>query len=209
MTKRLIITIITSYLKAGSAANAASCKYTVNETDLFTKQRLVTTEWHKVVNAFAAEAKNSHIYVAAVREGDQRFIAVRIKVFMISDTMLSNQELSDALYVAEGSPLTISLADESNIVLDARKNVRATTRRVGDNGIESIVVAHFPLDADSMDALLYQDASFGSIAVVSDIYSDPDEFAFSPIVSDGQITFKMGRKGRGRFIEALTCLDKA
>jgi len=209
MTKRLIIAIITSYLMAGSAANSASCKYTVNETDLFTKQRLVTTEWYKLLNPFVAEAKNSTIYVAAVREGDQRFIAVRIKVLMISNTMLSDQELSDALYVAEGSPLTISLADESNIVLDARKDVRASTRRGGGNLIESIVVVHFPLDADSMDALLNQDASSGSMALVSDFYSDPDEFAFSPIVSDGQISFKMGRKGRGRFVEALTCLSKA
>lgn len=194
---------------AGSVANAASCKYTVNETDLFTKQRLVTTEWYRILNPFVGAAKNSTIYVAAVREGDQKFIAIRIKISMISNTMLSNQELSDALYVAEGSPLTISFADESNIVLDARKDVRASTRRGGGNVIESIVVAHFPLDADSIDALLNQEASSGSMALISDFYSDPDEFAFSPLVSDGQMAFKMSRKGRGRFTEALTCLSKA
>ena len=208
MTKRLIFTIIASCLVAGPVANAASCKYEVNEIDLFTKQHLVTTEWYSMTSSISTLMKKrfelddqSKIHVAAARDGDQKSVALKIEVSDDTGIPPSNEELRDALFVAQGSPLAITLADKSVIVLHASKSVRGTTHPSSSGFVKSNIVVLYPLEASEVDALLNQNVSHVSVAATS------GRFAY--VDSKGRINFEMNRKGRDRFIEALTCLSKA
>jgi len=193
---------------AGSAANAASCKYEVDEIDLFTKQHLVTTEWYSMTSSISTLMKKrfelddqSKIHVAAARDGDQTSVAIKIEVSDDTGIPPSNEDLRDALYVAQGSPLTITLADDSIIELHASKSVRGTTHPSSSGFMKSNIVVLYPLEASEVDALLNQNVSNVSMAATSGRYAYVDD--------KGRINFEMNRKGRDRFIEALTCLNKA
>ena len=209
MNRHLIVTIVALFLAAGSAANAASCKFEVNEIDLFTKQHLITTEWYSMTSVMSKamlsikfeNEETSIIHVAAVREGDQTSLALRIKVSDETNIPITNEDLRDALYVAQGSPLTITLADKSTIVLYAGKNVRGTTRSSSGGSVNSSIVVLYPLGASELDALLEQNVRKISIAATS------GRFAY--LDSNGRISYKTNKKGRDRFIEALECLNKA
>jgi len=209
MNRPITIATIIAFLVISSAADAASCKYKVNETDLFTKQKLVTTEWYSMTSAMSSAFKilvsdRTSVSVAALSEGEQNFIAVKLKLNDGAYNKPSNEDMRDALLVEEGSPLIIILADESQIVLDARKTVRGTTRYGHSGGnpvVESNIVVHYPIEDDDIDALLEQDAGFVIVSATA------GRFAF--LDSNSQINFKMNRKGRDRFTEALTCLSKA
>jgi hypothetical protein len=194
---------------AGAVANAASCNYEVNEIDLFTKEKLVSTEWHAMTSVVSSAFKiavneRTSLFVAGVSEGDNRFVAVRLRLSNGIAGTPTNAELRDALVVTGGSSLTITLADKSEIVLHARKDVRATTRH-GYPGtqsvVESIIVVHYAVGDDEFDALIDQDASSVSMSATG------GRFRF--VDSNGQINFKLNRKGRDKFSEALVCLTKA
>jgi hypothetical protein len=147
MNRIFAIASTVALLGAGAMANAASCKYDVNEIDLFTKEKLVQTEWQEISSEadnelFTSKMKTNHkatLFVAGVREGDQRFVAVKLDLYNKRAGQPTNKragqptnaDLRDAFFVTKGSPLTITFADGSEIVLHAKKDVRATTR----NGI--------------------------------------------------------------------------
>jgi hypothetical protein len=197
------------FLLAGSAADAASCKYKVNHIDLFTKEKLVATEWYSMTSAMSAAFKivtqnRASVSVAAIGEGDLRFIAVKLKMNDGSGKRPSNEDLYDALFVEEGSPLTITLADQSELVLHARKSVRAASRVSTNTSpwtVESNIVVHYPLDDDAISALLSKDASVVNVTAIGGRYDFVD--------SNSQISFELNRKGRDRFTEAVSCLNKA
>ena len=209
MNRPFIVTTIVAFLALSSAADAASCKYKVNEVDLFTKEKLVATEWYSMTSAMSSAFKilvnnRTSVSVAAMGEGESNFIAIKLKLNDGAGQNPSNEDLRNALLVEEGSPLTITLADGSELVLNARKTVRGTTRH-GDSGgasvVESNIVVYYPIEANDINALLDQDVSLVSVTATAGRYSFTD--------SNGHINFEMGRKGRDRFSEALACLDKA
>ena len=209
MNRPITIAITVAFLVVSSAADAASCKYKVNEVDLFTQQKLVATEWYSMTSAMSSAFKilvnnRTSVSVAAVSEAELKFIAVKLKLNDGAHNKPSNEDLRDAILVEEGSPLTIIFADESEVVLFARKTVRGTTRHGlsgGQGVVESNLVVQYALESGDIDALLGQDVSFMSMAAVG------GRFAF--VGSNGQIKFEMNRKGRDRFSEALTCLNKS
>ena len=209
MNRLITIVTIAMLLFSGSAADAASCKYKDNHIDLFTKEKLVATEWYSMTSAMSAAFKivtqnRASLSVAAVGEGNLRFIAVKLKMNDGSSKRPSNEDLYDALFVEEGSPLTITLADQSELVLHARKSVRAASRISTNTSpwvVESNIVVHYALNDDAISALASQDASIVSVAAIGGRYEFVD--------SNGQISFELNRKGRDRFTEAVSCLNKA
>jgi len=209
MNKPITFATIIAFLVISSAADAASCKFKVNEVDLFTKQKLVATEWYSMTSAMSSAFKilvadRTSVSVAAMSEGDQNFIAIKLKFNDGVYNEPSNEDMRDALLVEKGSQLVIILEDESQIVLEARKTVRGVTR-FGDVGgnpvVESNVVVHYPVGDEDIEALLEQNAGFVIVSATA------GRFAF--LDSNSQANFKMNRKGRDRFTEALTCLSKA
>ena len=209
MNRLITIATTIAFLVIGSVADAASCKFKVNETDLFTKQRLVATEFYSMTSAMSSAFKilvadRTSVSVAAMSEGDQNFIAIKLKFNDGVYNEPSNEDMRDALLVEKGSQLVIILEDESQIVLEARKTVRGVTR-FGDVGgnpvVESNVVVHYPVGDEDIEALLEQNAGFVIVSATA------GRFAF--LDSNSQANFKMNRKGRDRFTEALTCLSKA
>lgn len=207
---KLIMTVFTvALLAAGSTANAASCKYTVDEVDLFTNVKLVATKWYSMTSAMSSAFKilvdnRTSVSVAAMAEGESNFIAIKLRLNDGVGSEPSNEELRDALLVEKGAQLMITLADESELVLYARKTVKGITRYGTSGGtpvVESNIVVLYPVEADDIEALLNQDVSFVSLAATNSRFTFAD--------SDGHISFKMNRKGRGRFTEALACLEKA
>ena len=209
MNKPITFATIIAFLVISSAADAASCKFKVNEVDLFTKQKLVATEWYSMTSAMSSAFKilvadRTSVSVAAMSEGDQNFIAIKLKFNDGVYNEPSNEDMRDALLVEKGSQLVIILEDESQIVLEARKTVRGVTR-FGDVGgnpvVKSNVVVHYPVGDEDIEALLEQNAGFVIVSATA------GRFAF--LDSNSQANFKMNRKGRDRFTEALTCLSKA
>jgi hypothetical protein len=204
----LVATAI-SMLMIASVADAAGCKYKQNEIDLFTKEKLVKTDWFDMTSwisgSFNAAIGNRHeISIAAAGEGSQNFVLVNIKLSDTTRYAPDEMDMYHALVVPKGAALSITLADESEIELHALKEVRGTTRVKYDQGtfvISTKFTNHYRLGTDAADALTSQDVIYIRLAASSRRY----EF-----VSDrGTIDFKVNKKGNGAFMQAISCLQKA
>ena len=208
--KHLVLAVIAvSMLATGSTANAAGCKYKQNETDLFTKQKMVRTDWVDMTSwisgSFNQAIGNRHeISIAATGEGDQNFIAVNIKLSDTTRYAPDEADMYHALLVPRGAALLITLADESEIELYALKEVRGTTRVKYDQGtfvVSTKFTNQYRLSAEAAAALTAQDVIYIRVAANSPRY----EF-----VSDsGTIDFKVNKKGTGAFRTAVSCLQQA
>ena len=209
MKHLLLVATAISMFVAASTANAAECKYKQNETDLFTKEKLVRTDWFDMTSwisgSFNAAIGNRHeISIAAAGEGPQNFVLVNIKLSDTTRYAPDEEDMYHALFVPRGAPLIITLADESEIELHAVKEVRGTTRAKYDQGtfvISTKFTNQYRLGTDAADALTSQDAIYIRLAASSRRY----EF-----VSDaGTIDFKVNKKGNSAFKQTISCLQKA
>jgi len=209
MKRLVLVTAAISLLLAGPTTNAAGCKYKQNETDLFTKEKLVRTDWFDMTSwisgSFNAAIGNRHeISIAASGEGRHNFVLVNIKLSDTTRYAPDEADMYHALFVPQGAPLFITLADESEIELHAVKEVRGTTRAKYDKGtfvISTKFTNQYRLGTDAADALTSQDVIYIRLAASSGRY----EF-----VSDaGTIDFKVNKKGNGAFKQTISCLQKA
>jgi len=209
MKRLILVAAVISLFAAGSTANAAGCKYKQNEIDLFTKEKLVRTDWFDMTSwisgSFNAAIGNRHeISIAAAGEGRQNFVLVNIKLSDTTRYAPDEEDMYHALFIPKGAPLFVTLADESEIELHAAKDVRGTTRAKYDQGtfvISTKLSSQYRLGTDAADALTSQDVIYIRLAASSRRY----EF-----VSDaGTIDFKVNKKGNGAFRETITCLQKA
>ena len=209
MKQLVLIATAISMLTIGLTANAAGCKYKQNEIDLFTKEKLVRTDWFDMTSwisgSFNAAIGNRHeISIAAAGEGPQNFVLVNIKLSDTTQYAPDEADMYHALFVPQGAPLIITLADESEVELHAVKEVRGTTRAKYDQGtfvISTSFSSQYRLGADAEDALTNQDVIYVRLAAHSRRY----EF-----VSDaGTIDFKVNKKGHGAFKQTISCLQQA
>jgi hypothetical protein len=209
MKNIILVTIAISLLTIASVADAAGCKYKQNEIDLFTKEKLVRTDWFDMTSwisgAFNKTIGNRHeLSVAAAGEGPQNFVLVNIKLSDTTRYAPDEEDMYHALLIPKGATLSITLADESVIELHAIKEVRGATRAKYDQGtfvISTKFTNQYRLGADAADALTSQDAIYIRLAASSRRY----EF-----VSDaGTIDFKVNKKGNGAFKQTISCLQKA
>jgi hypothetical protein len=196
-------------LTIGPTANAAGCKYKQNETDLFTKEKLIRTDWFDMTSwisgSFNAAIGNRHeISVAASGEGRHNFVLVRIKLSDTTQYRPDEADMYHALFVPQGAPLFITLADESEVELHAVKDVRGTTRVKYDHGtyvVSTNFINQYRLGTDAADALTGQDVIYIRLAAHSGRYG---------FVSDaGTIDFKVNKKGNAAFKQTISCLKQA
>jgi len=204
-----LVTIAISLLAITSVADAAGCKYKQNETDLFTKEKLVRTDWFDMTSwisgSFNAAIGNRHeISIAASGEGRHNFVLVNIKLSDTTQYRPDEVDMYHALLVPKGAPLIVTLADESDIELHAVKEVRGTTRAKYDQGtfvISTKFSSQYRLGADAAEALTSQDVIYIRVGANSGRYD---------FVSDtGTIDFKVNKKGNGAFKQTIACLQKA
>jgi len=209
MKRLVLITAAISLLSTGPTVNAAGCKYKQNETDLFTKEKLVRTDWFDMTSwisgSFNAAIGNRHeISIAASGEGRHNFVLVNIKLSDTTQYPPDEEDMYHALLVPKGAALSITLADESKIELHAVKEVRGTTRAKYDQGtfvISTKFSSQYRLGADAAEALTSQDVIYIRIAANSRRY----EF----VSNQGTIDFKVNKKGNGAFKQTISCLQQA
>jgi len=199
--------IATALLLSSSSAVAAGCKYTQKEIDVFTKERMVRTDWdalHGGASRFFGEIIGalSVLEVAATREGDRRYLNFKVRV---SDTTMyapRDWELRDAIAVPKGASLTIVLADETIIELYADKTIRGTTKAKNDEGtyvVKSTITPRYVLDDVTIKALVAQEALAVRMAVSNGIF----EFTSG----GSHIDFGVHEKSRGGIRDAIYCAE--
>ena len=209
MRRFVLIATAISMLAITSVADADGCKYKQNEIDLFTKEKLVRTDWFDMTSwisgSFNAAIGNRHeISIAAAGEGRQNFVLVNIKLSDTTRYAPDEADMYHALFVPQGAPLFITLADESEVELHAVKEVRGMTRVKYDQGtfvVSTKFSNQYRLGTDAADALTSQDVIYIRLAAHSGRY----EF-----VSDaGTIDFKVNKKGNGALKQTISCLKQA
>jgi hypothetical protein len=203
----IIAAIVTALLLSSSSAIAAGCKYKQKEIDVFTKERMVRTDWdalHGSASRFFGQmiGSLSVLDVAATREGDRRYLDFKVK---LSDTTMytpRDWELRDAIAVPKGASLTIVLADETAIEVYADKTVRGTTKVKYDEGIyvvKSTLTPRYALDDVTIKALVAQEALGVRMTVSNGIF----EFT-----SGGNyIDFGIHKKSKGGIRDAIYCVE--
>jgi len=205
----LLVATAISMIAAGSVANAADCDYRKNEIDLFTKEKLVTTDSVDMTSWISASFNqfigNRHeMAVRAIGVGEQNFISVGVKLSDTTQYAPDEEDLYDALFIAKGSSLAITLADQSIVTLPAIQDVRGTTRAIYDAGVYVVSTKFnlsYRLDVEAADALAGQDAVHIRMAAQGGRY----EF-----VSDaGSIDFNVNKTGSGALGKVVSCLRQA
>lgn len=196
-------------MAASGVTNAADCDYRKNEIDLFTKEKLVTTDSVDMTSWISASFNqiigNRHeMTVRAIGVGEQNSISVGVKLSDTTQYAPNEEDLYHALFIAKDSSLAITMADQSIVRLPAMKDVRGTTRAIYDAGtyvVSTKFNLSYRLDAEAADALAGQDVIYIRIAAVGGRY----EF-----VSDaGSIDFNVNKTGNGALSKVVSCLRQA
>ncbi len=207
--KFIILTVtIFSFLLTSSVVEAASCKYTQNEIDSFTKEKIVTTQWISMSNTLGRAFKKmvdnqKKISVAASRNGDENFLSFKINMSRSTSRRPSQSTLRNALVIPSESRVTVTMLDESMTDIFTVKDARGNTHSSYDGNayiIETGIVVQFQLDDDEISELTEQ----GIRRLEFEANSGYGGFS-----DDGALGFKVGRKGRDALQRALNCVDQA
>jgi hypothetical protein len=164
MRSVIALTVLTATM-GSAAAHATECEFETNRIDKFTKQRQVATKWRrlkaKIDGNFDEElGRIDELAVQGRVEGTQEYLVFRIKTASVSRFFVPNpQELRRATSVKPGSPLKITLADDTSVVLLAEDFAYADVDVKVDDGVtltDSVTESLFLLDADTITALAAQ-----------------------------------------------------
>ncbi len=197
-----------SIMASAPAANAGECRYETDEIDSFTKEQLFATKalrlmsWFKVV-LDKSKGHNSTIRVSAIREGEQTFLALEVRLRKTSAEEPSGEDLRTGLTIPEGAELLILMADRSIVSLHSDKAVTANTRYEYDEGnylIKSSGTIRYRLDADTIEALSSQDATKVRFAGTSGRLRFVNE--------KGNVDFEITKKATGYFKDSILCLQQ-
>ena len=161
-----------SMLSSISIANASECEYDKNEIDLFTKEKLVTTEWARFSGFYNTGIEAIFASVSAITEGNQDYLALRVQITVTLGYDLDDDDLRAFLLFPEGANLLVLMADGSTVDLHAQKEITATTRSKAVHSkryagapykiryaVKSNAIVRYPLDADSSAALRDQEST--------------------------------------------------
>jgi len=150
---------------ASAAADATECEFDTNRIDKFTKQRQVATKWRRLKAEVSGNfdedlGRIEELAVQGKVDGNREYLAFRLKTASVSKFFVpSPQRLRHATSVRPGSPLTITLADDTSVTLLADDFAYADVNVKVDDGFtltNSVTVSLFPLDADTVAALVAQ-----------------------------------------------------
>jgi hypothetical protein len=213
--KNLILLLTTaSILLAGPVtANASECKFVINEVDPFTGKLMVTTAWEPLKSGMSeivgqAFGDLSDISAAAVREGEQDYLALKLKLSDTTGSRPSDDDLQYAVSVPEGAGLWVVMGDQTTVQLFTDKAVRGKTKAKKDGAIlvsdgrylvKSTVIIRYALDAAAREALTQQSAT----GLRLNLRNRKFEFGYER----GHIDFGIHEKSVGDISAIIGCLE--
>ena len=185
------------------------CEYKINEPDPFTNATHIETRWIKLTGWFGdvvrqTIGRNSEISVAAILEGEHRYIAMQLK---LSDTTMfkpTHADVRDGIAIEKGRRLQILTMDNTEVSLYADRSVTGNTRVNVDDDIyivKATIDARYRLDATSAVTLSSSDAVFIRVAAT---YNDQ----FELVSSDGFVDFSITAKARSEIRRVIGCLHQ-
>ena len=140
--------------------------------------------------------------MSAVRELDQDFLALKVRLRRTSGREPSGDDIRNGLIVTKEAELLILMADRSVVKLYSDEAVTANTRYEIEDGayvIDTSTTIRYRLNASSAEQLTKQDAvrmrfnAFGRLGFVN---------------QSGHVDFKITEKARVRFRQAIVCLQE-
>lgn len=155
-------------LVGGQNAAAADCKYQENVTDKFTKVVTRWTKWNELMNGWTRNFRDySPIISVHSFDGDVQLL-LKIEYFIQESKEPAGIEIEDVIYVLEGAPLLIMMADKSVTKLLSMSEVRTDAYVVPpeeqfshDSNMyftKAAAVVKYALDEETMKALSSQPA---------------------------------------------------
>lgn len=189
-----------------ASARAEECKYIRDGFDPFSNEKRVTTKWSPLTGWLSdvinqSNNKNSEIRVLAIVRGEQKLIAMQLKLSDTTKYEPTHSEIRDAILIPQGARLQISVADGSVVDLYAEKTVTGDTRANYEDGIfviKTTITAIYPLDAVAAAALSQKNASSVRLTVSS------RKYAFTE--NHGLFKTNITEKARGNIRQVLDCI---
>lgn len=209
----LLLTTASILLIRPDAVAASECKFTINEVDPFTGELMVTTKWAALRSGMSeivgqAFGDLSDISAAAVREGEQDYLALKLKLSDTTGSRPSDDDLRNAVFVPEGAGLWVVMGDQTTAQLFADQAVRGKTKAKKDGAIlategrylvKSTVIIRYALDAAAREALTQQHAT----GLRLNLRNRKFEFGYER----GHIDFGIHEKSTGDISAVIGCLD--
>ena len=167
--KSLIVLLVTFLaLATAQDAAAAGCKYQENVTDKFTKVVTRWTKWNELMNGWSRNFRPfSPIISAHSVDGDVHLL-LKIEHFTQKTREPAAIEIEDIIYVLEGAPLLIMMADDSIVELASMSEVRTDAyvvtpgeQHAADSNMyhtRASAVIKYTLDEETVKALSSQPA---------------------------------------------------
>ena len=164
----LLAALTVLIIAAIPAANAKECRYSKNEIDDFTNEKLLTTKWHLFHTAIQT---TGFAYASGITVGDRDYLAIRIATEETLSYELDDDELRTRFVVPEGASLLILLADDTIVELPAQQQATGVARsssadsRDSGNSLEVRyevkldAVIRYSLNASAFEALSSQTAT--------------------------------------------------
>ena len=205
---RILMMLLLLVPQLAAAASTLECNYQEIEVDPFTKKPpYVATEKVRLTNWLMGvinrdRGDNSEFQVSAVRERDQDFLALKVRLRRTSGREPSGEDIRKGLIVAKEAELLILMADRSVIKLYSDEAVTANTRYEIEDGayvIDTSTTIRYRLDSSAAEQLTQQDAvrmrfnASGRLGLVN---------------QNGNVDFTITEKARKRFKEAIVCLHE-
>jgi len=174
MSNAKILTIIVVGLLLTPTADAARCKYQVNDTDKFTKVLTRWTKWNPLMSEWHFSRIHHVPFVSVHSVDDDAHLLVKVESYIQQMHPPDELYLENYFVVWEGTPLLIIMEDESVVELHALEDVRASTQTSGDDvdGFKTsgTAVLKYSLSDATREALAAQPAKTLRIITHSEEY---------------------------------------
>jgi len=202
----LTIAAVISVVAYPARAGDEECKYMRDGTDPFTQEKRMTTRWRPLTGWLSdvinqSNNKNAEISVLAIVRGEQKLIAMQLKLSDTTEFEPTHSDIRDAMTIPQGARLHVSMADGSVVDLYAEKTVEGHTRANYEEGIfviKTTITAIYPLDAAATAALSDKNASSVQLAVSSRKYAFTENW--------GLFKTNIHEKARGNIRQVLDCI---
>jgi hypothetical protein len=158
MKKFTAVTTAISLLLVCATANAAKCKFETDTTSALTGEKVQWTKWEDF------KLFNTQIgYLAAVAEGDQKYLALQVVTFDYRPDRPTKQDLDTAMVIPAGSKLMLLMTDDSVVEVQTDEEVIGDSEiyapgtfhndMTNDFMVKTYTVVKYPLNADALAEL--------------------------------------------------------
>ena len=201
----LTIAAVISAVACPASARAEECKYMRDGIDPFSNEKRVTTKWSPLTGWLSdvinqSLNKNSEISVLAIVRGEQKLLAMQLKLSDTTKYEPTHSEIRYAFEIPNGARLQITMADRSVVDLYAEKSVLGDTHANYEDGIfviKTTITAKYPLDTGAAATLSSQNAVSVQLAVSSRKYAFTENY--------GLFKTNIHEKSRGNIRQVLDC----